>query len=188
MQNHPTCILIQKLNPKSPPVHNPKIYTLVPFLLLLELHSPIPTTGLLIGIYHEPLSEGTVSRSKLRSIHQAQVNLLQINPIHPVIINFVEKWQVFNIQTAIGVFRYAHINPDLLTLTILTKLLCDHPFNPLGFLPYTVLRKLVFQHEDDLAQIIVQSACIEIESAVTLKVFTKKLSNGCGAQTVTAIS
>ena len=48
--------------------------------------------------------------------------------------------------------------------------------------------KLLFQHEDDIALIILQGACIYFESDVTIKVFIKILRNGCGGLPVTLIS
>ena len=90
--------------------------------------------------------------------HMVYVNLLYINLGHPVIINFINPCRLFTIYNALGVFRYVYISPDLLTLTLLLKLLCDHPCNPLSFLPGTMLQKLVFNYEDVLDYIIIQGA------------------------------
>ena len=65
-------------------------------------------------------------------------------------------------------------------LTIIIKLLSDNPCNPLGLFPGTVIWKNVFQHEDDIAYIFLQCDCIELKSAITVKVFIKILRNGCG--------
>ena len=67
-----------------------------------------------------------------------------------------------------GVFVYVQITPAFLVLTLLLKLLSTHPFNALRFFPYTVFCKLFFQHEDYLANIIIQVYCIDIDSSVTL--------------------
>ena len=67
-----------------------------------------------------------------------------------------------------GVFVYVHITPAFLILTLLLKLLSTHPFNALRFFPDTVFCKLFFQHEDYLANIIIQVYCIDIDNSVTL--------------------
>ena len=73
----------------------------------------------------------------------------------------------------IGVFGYFHINPSLTTLTIILKLLYNQTCNPLGFFPVKFLRKLFLKYKDDLSKIILQGACIELETDFTLKLFIK---------------
>ena len=75
----------------------------------------------------------------------------------------------------LGVFRYVHITPYLITLTIILKLLYGHTCNPLGFFPVKFPWELVFRHKDDLSKIIIQGAFIELVTTVTLKVFIKTL-------------
>ena len=74
----------------------------------------------------------------------------------------------------IGVFRYVHITPSLLTITIILKILYAHTCNPIGFFPVDFLQKIVFKHKDGISKIILQDDCIEIETDVTLKFFIKK--------------
>ena len=88
----------------------------------------------------------------------------------------------------IGIFIYVCINPAFLTLTLLPKLLPAHLCSPLILLPGTVLCKLVFKHEDDLAYIILQGACVDLDSAVTFKFFVKTLRNVFSGYPVTLIS
>ena len=99
----------------------------------------------------------------------SQVCLFQINLGHPVIINLIELWRGFTIQLALGVFRYIHISPAFITLILLLKILSDHPCNPISLLPVTVINKLVFQHEDNISQIIIHGDFIEVESAVIIR-------------------
>ena len=58
-------------------------------------------------------------------------------------------------------------------IIIIHKLPSCHPFNPTGFFPVAMLRKQVFKHEDDLYKVIIQGDCIELDSALTLKVSSK---------------
>ena len=97
-----------------------------------------------------------------------------------MIINCIEPWGGFTLYTALDVFRYVHITPVLLTLTLILKPLSDYPCSPLGFLPGTVLWKLVFQYDDDLDYMILQGDCIDLYISVSLKVLIRILRNGCG--------
>ena len=148
---HYTWILIQSFHLKSPPVHNLYVIFVFPFWVLLESHLPTSATFFLSAIYHHPIMEGEVIRYMFLSIQKVKFHLFYINIGHPVIINFIDPLWGFTVQLALCIFRYVHIAPALLMLTIILKLLPAHPWNTLRFFPGTVILKLVFQHEDDLA-------------------------------------